>query len=518
MKKLFANIMALVLVGTVAEAVYATRLYQESGIIPNHSVEYVRTQNRSASTSADAAYYNPAGLVFMEKTGLSIMFSSQTYNVRKEHTMNYYAIKVGAYDPVQTFHTRDDFTGGLPDFYYAETVAPVLPDLCVVYRDRTKGHDWAVYLHLGVMQAANGMFFPRGLAVIDWGNLATRETQLAMTEAEASTSIFNSFSRDAEATRTEYFIGGTAGGVYKIMEWMSAALGARYIYYSGNMNIKVKDVTYVVDGVVEKDPDTEWNIDTDYSGHGGSVTLGLHFKPVDGLNIGFKYEYFTPVEMAKKTNRFRVNPLIETSGSLNLFKDGKPGKNMTYAGGNGESTFMMQYPMRFNLGLSYNILKNLKFEVSGELSLMNLRDMDGREDDYNDIGYRAGGCLEWWFIKNVCISVGYSYNEFGIKENKRNEADPLLPSHTIGAGLGIVINDRFDFNVGASYEYFIAKETYTTEYTYVTDPTYHYVHKTFDEYRISVALGLTYRFLGSSTSASEPESKKKMDLRGGSAQ
>jgi len=170
--------------------------------------------------------------------------------------------------------------------------------------------------------------------------------------------------------------------------------------------------------------------------------------------------------------------------------------------------------MRFNLGVSYNILKNLKAEISGELSLMRIRDMEGREKDYKDVGYRLGGCLEWWFMKNVCISLGYSYNDFGIKESKRNEADPLLPSHTFGGGLGFMISDRFDVNLGASYELMTSKETYTTEYTYVTDPTYHYLHKTFDEYRISVALGLTYRFLGSSGNE-EPEKKKKMDMKVG---
>lgn len=491
------------------DVLHATRLYQESGVIPNHSAEYVRTLNRNASTSADAAYYNPAGLAFMGKSGLSVMFSSQTYNVRKEHTMDYYAIKVGNYNAVQTFHDRNSFTGELPDYYYAETVAPVLPDLCIVYSDRTKGHDWAVYFHIGVMQASNGMCFPRGLAAIDWGNLAAKESQLAMNEAEASTQVFNSFSSDAKATRTEYFIGSAVGGVYRILEWMSASMGVRYINYSGNMNIKVKNITYEIDNVVEKDPENEWNIDTDYSGHGASMALGFHFKPASSLNIGFKYEYFTPVKMTKKTNHFHVNPLLETSGSLNIFKDGSAGKDMTYTSGNGESTFMMQYPMQFNLGISYNILKNLKIETSGEITLQSLRRMDGRQKDYNTIGYRVGAAIEWWFIKNICVSAGYSYNNFGIKENCRDEADPLLPSHTMGGGFGFVINDRFDVNIGASYEYCMHMETYTTEYTYVTDPTYHYLHKTFDEYRISVALGLTYRFFGSPAEDEDNSKKKK---------
>jgi len=509
MKKRFYIMILIAVTMTAGQDLSASRLYQESGIIPNHSVEYVRTLNRSASIDADAAFYNPAGLAFMENTGLSVMFSSQTYNVRKEHTMDYYSIELEPFVPVQTFHTRSGFTGGLPDYYYAETVAPVLPDLCVVYNTK----EWAAYFHVGVMQAANGMYFPNGLAVIDWGNLATIESQLAMTDPDVNTNVLESFSSDADATRTEYFIGGTLGAAYRVLDWMSVSLGGRYIRYSGRMEINVRDVAYVVDGTYDKDPDKEWDIDTSYSGNGGSVCLGLHFNPISDLHIGFKSEYFTPVKMTKKTNTFKVNPLIETSGSLNLFKDGTPGEDMVYTGGNGDSTFMMQYPMQFNLGVSYFILKSLKVEVSGELTLRNLRDMDGREDDYKTFGYRYGGAVEWWFMKNACISAGYSYNDFGIKDDKRNEADPLLPSHTIGAGMGFVISDRFDFNVGASYEYFPSKGVYSTEYTNVSAPTYHYLYKTFDEKRIAIAVGLTYRFLGSSADGSESEAMKKMEVR-----
>ena len=491
------NIIILCAFFSFVEESHATRLYQESGIFPNHSAEYVRTQNRNASTSADAAYYNPAGLVFMEKTGLTIMYSNQTYNVRKEHTLDYYAIKAGEQDPVQTFHTRDSFSGRLPDYYYAETVAPALPDLYIVYRGHTKGKDWAVYCHCGIMQAASDTNFPRGLAIIDWGNLAAKESQLAMNDPEESNDVFNSFSSDADATRNERFIGCALGGVYKLTQWMSAAVGVRYIYYSGNMNIRVKNVSYVINGTFDKDAEYNWHIDTDYSGHGASIIVGMHFKPHRDVNIGFKYEYHSPVKIMKKTNHFKINPLIETTGNVDIFKDGSPGDEMEYTAGNGEGSFTLQYPMQFNLGLSYNILQNLIMEASGQITLRRLRDMDGRERDYNDIGYRLGVCLNWWFLKNVSISAGYCYNDFGIKENRRDEADPLLPSHSVGAGLGFNITERFDLNIGASYEYFIGKKVYYREYSNVSEPIYHYLSKTFDEYRISIAIGLSYRFLGS---------------------
>jgi long-subunit fatty acid transport protein len=347
------------------------------------------------------------------------------------------------------------------------------------------------------MQGASNTFFPRGLAIIDWGNLAAQESQLAMTDPDLSSNAFNSFSSDAEATRNERFIGCAVGGAYKFNQWISASLGARYIYYSGNMNIRVKNVTYVINGVIDTDPNYGWRIDTDYTGHGATVIYGMHFRPLKGLNIGFKYEYHSPAVIVKKTNHLQINPLIETSGNVNIYKDGRGGREMEYSAGNGERTFTLQYPMQFNVGISYNILDNVRVEASAELTLRRLRDMDGREDDYEDAGYRLGAAIEWRFIKNVGISIGYCYNEFGIKEGKRDEADSLLPSHSMGGGLVFTVTDRFDLNVGASYEYFIEKKAYYKEYSNVSMPINHYLSKSFNEYRISVAIGLCYRFLGS---------------------
>jgi len=498
----------VIILGTGLNNVHATRLYQERGIYPNHSAEYVRTLNRFASTDTDAAFYNPAGLAFMQDHGLYGMFSSQTYYAKKDHTMDYYGINYDSRGYIQTFNTRDEFTGGMPDTYYAEVLAPVLPDLDIVYRGKNFGYEWAGYFDLSVLQAAPGMYFPVGLAVMDWGNLAIQETVLA----DPETGIFNAYNSDSEATRTEYFLGFTVGGAVKILDWLSASLGVRYINARGNMNLQVKDVSYTVDGVTSKDAANEWDVDTDYTGHGASIIIGTHVKPIRDLDIGFKFEYHTPITMKKKNNSFKTNPLIEASGSLDIFKDGSASSDMAYSHGNGDSGFDMQYPMQFNLGASYKVLQKLRVESSLELTLRNARDMDGREDDYKPLGFQIGACAEWQLMDNVKVSAGYVYNDYGIKDGERDEADMLLPSHTIGAGIGVRISPRFDLSVGGFYQIYMEKEVYSTQYTDVSGPpTYHALAKKFTEKRLAMAIGLTYRFLGSSGSKTELK-KKSMEL------
>jgi len=502
------------LLSLLSGSAFASKLIQERGIYPNQSAEYVRTLNRSTSTDADAAFYNPAGLAYLGETGLHVMFSGQTYYAKKTHTMDYYAIKLGDAAPEMTYHTKDQFTGNKPDEYFAETTAPILPDLDIIWKGKNNGHEWAAYFDLSVMQAAPSMAFPLGLAIIDWGNLAEQETVLFDTGQ-----VFEAYNADASATRTEYLIGGTFGGAYKIAKWVSVGMGVRYIYASGNMNIQVNNISYTVDGTTSFG--TNWNIDTDYKGHGSSIISSVHFKldetpaAVPGwlrpLDITLKIEYHSPIKMEKTTNSLVAPGSIEASGSLDIFKDGTPADGMTYSAGNGESSFMFQYPTQFNFGLSYKILQNLKVETSAEITLRNLRDLDGEEDDYNAIGYKVGFCVEWGFMEDVVGSVGYLYNDFGLKEERRDEADMMLPSHAVGGGVSVKLSERLSITLGAYLEFYVPYSIYATEYTNVTEPTYHYLYKEFKEMRYSVGWGITYRLFGQGD-ISLGESKKNMKL------
>ncbi|MCX8125204.1 MAG: hypothetical protein N3F66_13735 [Spirochaetes bacterium] len=182
---IFTQLCALLLCIVLSQAmIFANELFQEDGILPNHSAEYVRTLNRNASVDADAAFYNPAGLPYMQE-GLYIMYSSQTYYKKRVHTMNYYYLDIYAPSfsideegPTQNgnaFTTRP--TGSLKSHntYFMETTAPVIPDINIIYRTNYLGKECALYYSFGIMQAAPEVVFPKGLAQIDFGTMAAGE-------------------------------------------------------------------------------------------------------------------------------------------------------------------------------------------------------------------------------------------------------------------------------------------------------------------------------------------------------
>jgi len=505
--------------------VSASELHQEDGILPNHSTEYVRTLNRNTSTDPDAAFYNPAGLAFMPKNGLHISFSSQTYYVKKSHSMDFYALQKldSETEPVTPPHKQEWFRDCMPDEYYAELTAPVLPGIDIVW----KKDNSAFFLDIAVMQAAINMTYDDGLAVMDWGNLLSMETSLENHLVQ--------YTRNAKAVRNEMYVGLTAGGAYQFTNWISAGGGFRVIHAEGNMKIEMSNINFIVSenpaspDIAFYQPDSEdsWDIDTDTSGFGTGVILSTHFRAeplvslLKGLEASFRLEYYPTMELEKKTNRFIAPTLIEKSGNLNIFKDGSKGKDMEYEQGNGVDTLKVTYPTTLNFGLSYTLFDKIKLLSSAQISLQKNRDLGGREKDFNN-GFQTGGGIEYFLNSKITLSAGYLYNDFGIKSDKRNEADPLLNSHTIGSGVCFHVDETVDINAGGFYQIFTPATAYSTEYVNVSEPTMSYLRKDFEETRYSVSIGITYRIVESGdekknnkdSNNKKPETKKnKTDVK-----
>lgn len=497
----------------------ATKLNQEEGIWPNHSADWVRTLNRFASTDADAAFYNPAGLAFMKKKGLHIQFTNQTVHAERASSQDYYGIgAVGSGFQLTNTIQSPLFNkmSGIPDKYSAQTTSPVLPSLDIVW----SGNNYAVYLDIAVTQAAPGLTFNQGLPVMDFAQLAPMET-LSIT-AGIPTDVIQYLHKN-KAIRTEYYIAGTIGFSYAFLDWMSAGLGFRYINAQGEQSLTIKNAGTLNDSAGGADflqSIVPWYVDTTVKGHGEGLILGFHFKPIDIIDIGLKYEYYFPMRLKKKNKKMIASWPSMASGQLNIFMDSWERQYIMYqllyrnypAPYNELRNFIGQqqyddlrsvkdtlavtYPQTISLGFSVQIIKNLRAETSGELSLRPFAQQDGRQKNYN-LGYRVGQCLEWEFVPNYFVSAGYLYTDYGIKKSKRNEVDQLLKNHTVGGGFKLEPIEYLDIQLGAFYVFY-KPETHTraTQLTWVTDITAHYFRKRYEEKRWSISLGLTLHVFG----------------------
>ena len=466
----------------------ASQLNQEDGILPNHSAEYVRTQSRNASTEADAVFYNPAGTAFMKKQGLYIMLSLQGIYDKKDSSFQHQAgtqltpaLAAFSWRPsthlgqLSFYTTNNEYL--IPKRYPGVVITPD-PDLDIVY----KGKNWAAFLYTAVMQSAglSGLKYDNGVPDLDRAILTLNESlvQNILFGPAPLTRVI----RKNSAKRDELFLSGTIGGSYAILNWLSAAFAYRFIYASGKQVISQIPIDVFGGGVSPfslMSANAPVYISTSIHGSGHGLIFGLDFKPLGSLNIGVRGEYYSPMVLAKKTNKFLVNPILAQSGQLNLFADGiLPliiNQQFFQAGGGavlgaagllnfGTMDFRyltligkqlkVTYPPSIHIGVAFNILKDLQETTSANITFPRARDLDGREKYYKPVGFRLGQSIEYTLLDMVIVSAGYSYNDFGIRKSRRTETDELLTSHTIGGGAPVKALEWMDVTVSGFYSIF----------------------------------------------------------------
>ena len=184
----------------------------------NQSASWVRLPARDASTSIDAVYFNPAGLMKLNN-GFHFSLSNQTIFQNKE---------------VENFYTGPGGAFGLNESLYKGKVsAPVFPSVYAAYKmDR-------LAFSLGVNPIGGG-----GGAVFDKGLPSFELTPSDLVPALASQGA-TAYKLDAYFEGTSVYFGFQGGISYKLNDVISIAAGARYVNakntYMGHLrNIELK--------------------------------------------------------------------------------------------------------------------------------------------------------------------------------------------------------------------------------------------------------------------------------------
>lgn len=460
---ILAMVATMVMSLLVAVDVYASLILSEEGISPARSAEYVRTQSRNASTEADAVIYNPAGLPFMLNGGIYLTVNSVNSFTRKGDSINMWgSLGVNSFNRLIT---------PMPNQYQSSTMylstlmVPMPTNLSFIF----KRDNWAVFADVSILQGMPGATYTQGASTMD-RLLVAYNTVLASRFSQELASVYSISSMK----RQEFHIGATVGGSYAFLEWLSASLAFRYININANTKITQTPLQVVITGGVAADQyQSPASIDTDVFGSGMGIILGLDFHPLENLTIGSRVEYYPPMVLNKRTNSFIANPVIAQSGQLNMFCDSIwplviNDRLNTGGVGNIFNMALMDprtrndisnkvkatYPLSLSLGLSYRVIPALKLDTSVDLTFPQARDLDGREQNWNPVGYRLGQSIEWSVVPWAAISAGYSYNDYGLRPDKLTEYDDLLTSHTVGAGCSLRPWDFLTVNVSGSYSFY----------------------------------------------------------------
>lgn len=408
----------------------------------NQSARFARLMALEATTTTDAAYYNPAGTIKLSE-GFHFSFSNQS--AFQERIINStYAPYVGS--------------GGSEFKQFKGTAsAPIIPSLQAVYR---KGN-WALSGSLAVVGGGGKATFNNGISMFEApiAAIPPAVTQFAKKASLPLTS--DKYSYDTYMTGTNYIFGAQIGGTYKINDMFSVYGGFRLNIVHNKYEGYIRDIEInpnspvpgfgngdmvnaseyftqlssnpilsaeqqgMLKAYAASTVDKELN--SKQSGWGVAPILGVNFSYAR-LNIGAKYEFRAGLNVENKTQ-------FNKDAGLDAFKDGV---NTAH-----------DVPAYFAIGASYDIITPLTVSVGYHHFFDKDADMAGGKQKYLTGGtneYLAG--VEYRINPLFLVSMGGQITRYGLADGFQSDLSFSVNSYSLGFGGAVNVSKNVQINVG----------------------------------------------------------------------
>ncbi|MFC1619626.1 OmpP1/FadL family transporter [Candidatus Neomarinimicrobiota bacterium] len=370
----------------------------------NQSAEYIRTLNRNASTCVDAAYYNPAGLTKLPE-GLHFAISNQSIFQTKEIDSDLATLNSGS------------FTG--------DVKAMVFPDVHVAYKMGKMAFSGS-FMPIG---GGGGAEYSTGLPSFEYNYAGLVGVPAGALNAQlAALGNITGYEADIEFSGASVYFAGQANAAYAINDMISVAVGGRYIMANNTLEGSIKNVSLsteagmpLTSAVIPNFADIE--MDIAQTGTAFGALIGANIAPMEGLNVGIRYELQTALTIENETE-------VDGSG---LFPDGAETPS--------------DMPALLGLGASYMVMPNLRTELSMNYFMNTSADWDGAEDETEN-GFDVGAGIEYGISDALSASAGFLYSKSGALEGYRSDASLNLDALAAGFGVGYKLMDNLALNVG----------------------------------------------------------------------
>jgi long-subunit fatty acid transport protein len=493
---------------TIASALLITGNLIAGGLVTNtnQSAAWVRMPARNASTSIDAAYYNPAGLTKLGN-GFHLSLSNQSIFQTRE-IVNDYA------GPMDMYGLNENV-------YKGSAKALAFPSVSAVYKKDN------IALSFG--------FYPVG-----GGGSAVYEKGLPSFEMSPSDLVPSLASQGATAYRLDaYFEGssvflGFQGGIsYNVNEWLSIGAGVRYVTatntymghlrdievnmggtwtradaimtgIAGNATSAATNTTALVGGgagaltlaaaegagiinatqraqlegaltafgspttvtisqadVVFKNAAAQYTAtatllgdqeaDVEQNGAALSPIFSVNLSPSEKLNIGIKYEMKTKLEVMNKTTKDLLTGYNGTI-PITMFPDGAYTRN--------------DMPSMLTVGIDYKVTDaltvalggNYYFDKNADYGHKVDNDLKGNtppihifnEDIIENNGFSLQAGIEYKITDQFLVSGGYSWANKGVNDKYQSDLTYGLATQTFGFGVGYNVNEKVQINLGGN--------------------------------------------------------------------
>lgn len=478
----------------------------------NQSALFTRLQNRNASTSIDAVYFNPAGLTKLGN-GFFASVNNQVINQTKTITTDYPTI------------------ANQPKDYIGKVSAPIFPGIYVAYNIG----NLSVSAGFNPVGGGGGAKYSTGLPSFE--SMVSDIPPLLSSQGIPTTA----YSADIFFEGTSVYFGYQLNVAYKINDILSVAAGVRLVSAKNTYNGYLRDIsinptypafgangsmvkaaTFFTTGATTLNTlsagATQYvaGLQPVINGGGGSVllsngasvglsaaqigqiqqllgaagmtpaqigatniataqaTLGVAAPQfaakatlmsgyaaatqdieVDAEETGTGYTPIISVNLSPAENinvsvRYEFQTKLDLTTKLNDNKGG----GIFFAG----DKVIADMPALLALGAEYKAMDKLHLAATFNTYFDKNVDYDGSEDlDINTIDrnfYEYGLGAEYGINDKLRLSAGWVATSTGVNENYQSDMTYSTNTNSFGAGVGYRINNMIDFNLGGQYTFY----------------------------------------------------------------
>lgn len=397
----------------------------------NQNVAYLRNPAQNAVIGIQGAYFNPAGIGFMDN-GWHLALDVQTALQRRYTTSTYEPLKYGV-----------DNDGRGYKKYTGKSFVPALPHLSLAF----KCDNLFASFHFGVISGG-------GKAKYDQG-LGSFEAPVAMIPALinnlAGSQMVTGYDADVSLTGEQYNFAGQLNIGYRIDSHWSVSVGARLNYISNYYVGSLKNIQLQYAGQMLPAANVLGTAVSMISG--GLVPVETAVGMVGdlvsdkSLDAHQKDIAWTPVvSVDYRTGKFNFSARYEFNTKVRLNNDTKSNTTGISQFDNGKEV-ASDIPANINLGAEYSVRPNFRvalgFNYYFDKQSKQYNNETGLNDKQNCLKHNSFeilGGLEYDLSKVVTLSIGANSNTFGFGNDAKYISDLSYTTSSISGGLGARIN------------------------------------------------------------------------------
>ena len=398
----------------------------------NYHIAFDRMMARGATFDIDAAYSNPAGLVWgYSGFQLSVDFQKPWQNRDIETTVS-----------------------GVTQKYPGKASAPIVPALFASYhKDR-----WAVSAMVGIVGSGGFVKYDDGVPMFNV------PIQGMMAQNSLSPEYYT---LDSEMKGKQYIYGGQLNFSYRLLDCLSAAVGLRANYYDGYYRGHVAATTIEALGSQRL---LDMRLDVAQRGWGFAPIVGVNYHK-GPLTLAARYEFRTKISVPNDTKELSlssaneqldINAMARQVGSERVVAAltqtlGTTGQKVA----NYLPDERVRYDMPALLAAAVGYAFTSKLRATLEYHYFDdkhAKMADDRQETLTHGTHEVLAGVEYDINRKFTVSCGAQRTDYGLSDDYQQNTSFACDSYSLGLGGAWNITDKVRLNAG----YFI---TLYSDYT-----------------------------------------------------